>query len=35
MQVEPTACQVFEDGDAGLEAARIAGMVATDVRVYL
>ncbi len=35
MQVEPTACQVFEDGDAGLEAARKAGMVATDVRLLI
>jgi HAD superfamily hydrolase (TIGR01509 family) len=26
-------CQVFEDGDLGLEAARIAGMLPTDVRV--
>jgi HAD superfamily hydrolase (TIGR01509 family) len=26
-------CQVFEDGDPGLEAARKAGMLATDVRV--
>ena len=25
-------CQVFEDGDLGLEAARIAGMLPTDVR---
>jgi HAD superfamily hydrolase (TIGR01509 family) len=33
--VEPTACQVFEDGDIGLEAARRAGMTATDVRPYI
>ncbi len=33
MHVEPRFCQVFEDGDAGLEAARNAGMVATDVRM--
>lgn len=33
--VEPGVCQVFEDGDLGLEAARQAGMVATDVRPYL
>lgn len=30
--VEPRECQVFEDADAGLEAARCAGMLATDVR---
>lgn len=35
MGVEAASCQVFEDGDAGLEAARIAGMVATDVRLYI
>ena len=33
--VEPTACQVFEDGEKGLEAARLAGMTATDLRPYL
>lgn len=33
--VAPTFCQVFEDGDLGLEAAREAGMVATDVRLFL
>jgi len=33
--VEPEACQVFEDGDIGLEAARRAGMVATDVRPFI
>lgn len=35
MGVEPRYCQVFEDGDQGLEAARSAGMVPTDVRPYL
>jgi beta-phosphoglucomutase-like phosphatase (HAD superfamily) len=30
--VAPQHCQVFEDGDLGLEAARIAGMLPTDVR---
>jgi HAD superfamily hydrolase (TIGR01509 family) len=31
----PEYCQVFEDGDLGLEAAKKAGMVATDVRPFL
>jgi beta-phosphoglucomutase-like phosphatase (HAD superfamily) len=35
MKVAPEACQVFEDGDLGLEAARRCGMVATDVRPFL
>jgi HAD superfamily hydrolase (TIGR01509 family) len=35
MNVLPAVCQVFEDGDAGLEAAHRAGMAATDVRPYL
>jgi haloacid dehalogenase superfamily, subfamily IA, variant 3 with third motif having DD or ED len=30
--VAPNVCQVFEDADLGLEAARSAGMLATDVR---
>jgi len=30
--VEPEHCQVFEDGDLGLDAARTAGMLATDIR---
>ncbi len=33
--VAPQNCQVFEDSDAGLEGARRAGMVATDVRPVL
>ncbi len=33
--IPPSYCQVFEDGDLGLEAAKIAGMVATDVRPFL
>jgi HAD superfamily hydrolase (TIGR01509 family) len=33
--VDPGVCQVFEDGDIGLDAARRAGMIATDVRPYL
>jgi HAD superfamily hydrolase (TIGR01509 family) len=32
INVDPKVCQVFEDGDIGLEAARKAGMVATDIR---
>ncbi len=35
MGVEPARCQVFEDGEQGLEAARRAGMIPTDVRPYL
>ncbi len=31
--IAPDRCQVFEDGDLGLEAARNAGMLATDVRL--
>ena len=30
--VKPEYCQVFEDGDLGLEAARNAGMLAIDIR---
>lgn len=33
--VHPSVCQVFEDGDLGLQAARVAGMVAVDVRPYV
>jgi HAD superfamily hydrolase (TIGR01509 family) len=32
IHVPPQYCQVFEDGDIGLEAARKAGMIATDIR---
>ena len=32
--VDPSLCQVFEDADSGLEGARRAGMVATDVRPF-
>jgi beta-phosphoglucomutase-like phosphatase (HAD superfamily) len=33
--VDPAECQVFEDGDPGLEAARKAGMIVTDIRPFL
>ena len=33
--IPPLYCQVFEDGDLGLEAAIKAGMIATDVRPFL
>jgi beta-phosphoglucomutase-like phosphatase (HAD superfamily) len=34
MNVDPAHIQVFEDGDLGIEAACMAGMVATDVRSW-
>ena len=34
MKTDPAHIQVFEDGDLGLEAARVAGMVPTDVRSW-
>lgn len=34
MHVEPEACQVFEDGKPGFEAARKAGMKLVDVTLY-
>ena len=34
MGVAPADCEVFEDGDLGIEAARSAGMIATDVRSW-
>lgn len=33
--VQPSLCQVFEDGDLGLQAARSAGMYATDIRQFM
>ncbi len=35
LDVSPGLCQVFEDGDQGLEAAQRAGMIATDVRPFI
>jgi HAD superfamily hydrolase (TIGR01509 family) len=35
LNVPPHLCQVFEDGDLGLEAAGKAGMLVTDVRPFL
>lgn len=35
MGVEPASCQVFEDGDLGIVAARKAGMRVTDVRPHI
>ncbi len=35
MGVEPQFCQVFEDGDMGIQAAQTAGMIVTDVRPYV
>jgi beta-phosphoglucomutase family hydrolase len=34
MGIEPKYCQVFEDGEPGMKAARTAGMIVTDVKVY-
>lgn len=34
MGANPKECQVFEDGDPGLQAARTAGMIATDIRPF-
>ena len=35
IDVEPQYCQVFEDGDPGLESARNTGMLATDIRGFI
>jgi beta-phosphoglucomutase family hydrolase len=34
MGVKPEYCQVFEDGEPGMKAARKAGMIVTDVREF-
>lgn len=34
MGLAPAECEVFEDGDLGLQAATRAGMIATDVRTW-
>jgi beta-phosphoglucomutase family hydrolase len=34
MNIDPAHIEVFEDGDLGLDAARMAGMIATDVRSW-
>jgi len=35
MHVEPCFCQVFEDGELGMQAAQKAGMLLTDVRPFI
>lgn len=35
MRVEPQYCQVFEDGELGMQAAQTAGMLLTDVRPFV
>lgn len=35
INVEPQFCQVFEDGELGIEAAKKAGMFVTDVREHI
>lgn len=35
MNTEPEFCQVFEDGDLGIEAGNKAGMIVTDVRPHI
>jgi HAD superfamily hydrolase (TIGR01509 family) len=35
MGVDPEFCQVFEDGELGMQAAQTAGMLLTDVRPFV
>jgi HAD superfamily hydrolase (TIGR01509 family) len=35
MRIEPRYCQVFEDGELGMQAAQTAGMLLTDVRPFV
>lgn len=35
MGIEPQYCQVFEDGELGIQAAKNAGMMVTDVRPFI
>ena len=35
MNIQPSCCQVFEDGILGMKAAQTAGMLLTDVRPYI
>ena len=35
IHVEPKHCQVFEDGDMGIQAAKTAGMMVTDIRPFI
>jgi len=35
MKVDPKYCQVFEDGELGMQAAKTAGMLLTDVRPFV
>ena len=35
LNIEPQFCQVFEDGELGMQAAKTAGMLLTDVRPFV
>ncbi len=35
LNIKPNCCQVYEDGDAGIRAAQLAGMIVTDVRPFI